>query len=111
MNKRELGMAGEAMAAEYLQQNGYRILCRNYWCKIGEIDLIAQKNDTVHFVEVKTRSNECYGRPAESITWRKMERMKAAAVSYMKSVAGMPGLGKQMQFDVVEIQIRHMENV
>lgn len=111
MNKRELGKAGETLAAEYMQQNGYRILCRNYWCKTGEIDLIAQKNDCVHFIEVKTRSNEYYGRPAESLTWRKMERMKAAAVSYMKSATGMPGLGRQMQFDVVEVQIRHMENV
>lgn len=111
MNKREFGKAGEVLAAEYLQQNGYRILCCNYWCKIGEIDLIAQKNDCVHFVEVKTRTSEYYGRPAESITWRKKERMKAAAASYMKAAAGMPGLGRQIQFDVVEVQIQHTENV
>jgi len=111
MNRRELGKAGETLAAEYLQQNGYRILCRNYWCKAGEIDLIAQKNDCVHFVEVKTRSSGYYGIPAESITWRKKERMRAAAASYMKSAAGMPGLGRQMQIDVVEVQIRYTENV
>lgn len=111
MNKRELGKAGESLAAEYLQQKGYRILCRNYWCKVGEIDVIAQKDDCVHFVEVKTRSSEYYGRPAESITQNKMRRMRAAASAYMKSAVGMPGLGRRMQIDVIEVQIAHTENV
>lgn len=111
MNKRALGKAGEELAAAFLEQKGYRILRRNYWCRVGEIDLIAQKNDCVHFVEVKTRSSGYYGSPAESITQNKIGRMKAAAASYMKSVAGMPGLGRDIQFDVIEIQINHLENI
>lgn len=111
MNKRELGKAGESLAAEYLQQNGYRILYRNYWCKVGEIDLIAQKNDCVHFVEVKTRSSGYYGHPSESITQNKLNRMRAAAAGYMKAAAGMPGLGRKMQIDVIEVRIDYIENV
>ena len=111
MNKREFGKAGEMLAADFLQQNGYRLLFRNYWCSRGEIDLIAQKDGYIHFIEVKTRTNDFYGRASESITWKKIERMRAAAVSYMKSVEGMPGLAEKMQFDLLEIQLKHTENV
>ncbi len=111
MNKRELGKAGENLAAEYLQQNGYRILFRNYWCSKGEIDLVAQKGDCVHFVEVKTRTSDFYGRPSESVTWQKVDRMKSAAESYMKAVTGMPGLGRKVQFDLIEIRLNHLENI
>lgn len=111
MNKREFGKQGENLAADYLQQCGFRILFRNYWCRRGEIDLIAQRDDCVHFVEVKTRTGEYYGRPSESITNQKLSRMRSAAESYMKAFSGMPGLGKKMQFDVIEVNIKHIENI
>lgn len=111
MNKREFGKSGENLAADYLEQSGYRILHRNYWCRIGEVDIIAQKGNCVHFVEVKTRTGSFYGTPSESVTGNKVNRMKLAAEHYMKFAAGMPGLGRDMQFDLVEIQIRHTENI
>ena len=111
MNKREFGKSGENLAEAYLKQSGYMILFRNYWCRIGEIDLIAQKDDCVHFVEVKTRSGDFYGRPSESVTLRKLHKMRLAAEHYMKAAAGMPGLGRKMQFDVIEIELRHTENI
>ena len=111
MNKREFGKAGEQLAADFLEQSGYRILFKNYWCRAGEIDLVAQKGDCVHFVEVKTRTGDFYGRPSESVTWHKIDNMRLAAESYMKSVAGMPGLGKKMQFDLIEIELKHTENI
>ncbi len=111
MNKREFGKSGEKLAADFLEQSGYKIMFRNYWCRVGEIDLIAQKNDCVHFVEVKTRTGDIYGRPSESVTWRKIDKMRLAAESYMKAVAGMPGLGKKMQFDLIEIELKYVENI
>ncbi len=111
MNKRSYGKAGEDLAAEYLTQTGYRILYRNYWCRMGEIDIVAQKDEAVHFVEVKTRSSGRFGIPSESVTRRKTDRMKMAAESYMKTMAGMPGLGKRVQFDVIEIELRQIENI
>ena len=111
MNKRLFGKSGESLAADYLEQSGYRILFRNYWCRMGEIDLIAQKDNCIHFVEVKTRTGEFYGSPSESVTWHKIDKMRLAAESYMKSVAGMPGLGNRMQFDLIEIELKHTENV
>ena len=111
MNRREFGKSGENLAADYLEQSGYRILFRNYWCKMGEIDIIAQRNDCVHFVEVKTRTAGFYGRPSESVTRYKEHKMRLAAESYLKAVAGMPGLGRKMQFDIIEIELNHLENI
>ena len=111
MNKRGFGNAGESLAVNYLEQSGYRFLFRNYWCRIGEIDIVAQKGGCVHFVEVKTRTGAFYGTPSESVTNHKLSRMRTAAESYMKAFAGMPGLGKNMQFDLIEIELRHTENI
>ena len=111
MNKREFGKAGESLAAKYLEQSGYRILFRNYWCRMGEIDIVAQKGNYVHFVEVKTRTGDFYGKPSESVTWQKIDRMRLAAECYMKAFEGMPGLGKKMQFDLIEVELRHTENI
>ena len=61
MKKTELGARGEALAADYLEKNGYRILDRNYRCRMGEIDLVARKENTLAFVEVKLRKNTSYG--------------------------------------------------
>lgn len=111
MNKREFGKVGETLAAEYLLQQGFVILMRNYWCSAGEIDIVAQKGDFVHFVEVKTRGNEVYGSPSESITRRKIVRMRRTAETYMKNFRGMPGLAKNIQLDLIEISIRHLEDI
>ena len=111
MNKRKFGEAGEKLAADYLEQTGFRILFRNYWCKMGEIDIVAQKDNCVHFVEVKTRAGNYYGKPSESVTASKISRMTMAAECYMKAFAGMPGLGKKMQCDLIEIELKYTENI
>jgi len=66
MSNKTLGDQGEAYAADYLRQNGYRILTRNYRTKVGEIDLIADDHGTLVFIEVKTRRGMHYGTPATS---------------------------------------------
>ena len=57
MNNKILGNLGERIAKIYLQINGYQILKCNFRCRFGEIDLIAQKGGTLHFIEVKTRTH------------------------------------------------------
>ena len=83
MSSKALGDRGEAYAANYLRQNGYRILTCNYRTKIGEIDLIAEDQDTLVFIEVKTRSSLRYGMPAEAVNYKKKQKIIQTAYWYL----------------------------
>jgi len=79
-----LGRSGEDLAAKHLGKLGYRLLERNYSTKQGEIDLIAVDNDTIVFVEVKTRTNDAYGAPELAVDLRKQGRMVKTALGYLR---------------------------
>lgn len=98
IRKKALGRAGEAQAAAYYQRQGCRILKRNYKTPFGEADLVVQDGEELVFAEVKTRSDERYGRPAESVTPEKQARYRKIAQYYLA--------GKEdvfVRFDVIEI--------
>ncbi len=83
--KQALGNFGEEKACNYLIQNNYKIIERNFRCKQGEIDIIAKdltKNELVFF-EVKTRSSFQYGTPAQSVNKRKKRHMIGASKYYI----------------------------
>ncbi len=84
MEKKELGKKGEAIALQFLKKKGYRILEKNYMCKLGEIDLIAQEKDTLAFVEVKTRRSTTFGPPQMAVGQKKQEQMSKAALHFLK---------------------------
>jgi putative endonuclease len=69
-----LGCNGEELAAKFLKKKGYRIVARNYKTHIGEIDIIAKEGDTTVFVEVKTRANNSFGYPFESVNKSKRQK-------------------------------------
>jgi putative endonuclease len=85
MNKREVGTKFEQRAADYLKKNGYHILLHNFRCKIGEIDLIAESEGYLCFIEVKYRSSTQKGYPAEAINPVKIRRITRTAAFYMLS--------------------------
>ncbi len=101
MNKRSLGSAGEAFAAEYLEKQGFALLDRNYRSgRYGEIDIIAVEKEYICFIEVKTRTGSLYGAPIEAVGHDKRRKIKALAWSYLKQ----KGLGERnMRFDIVEV--------
>lgn len=80
---RELGQAGEELAANFLAREGYRILQRNYRCPAGEIDIIAELHDTIRFVEVKTRSSSGLFAPEDAVDRAKRAHIRAAARHYL----------------------------
>jgi len=79
-----LGIKGENLAVTFLKEKGYRIIARNYRTSLGEIDVIAQDGNTLVFIEVKTRTDELFGRPFEAVNKKKRHKMKNVALLYMK---------------------------
>lgn len=85
MKNIEFGKTGEEKAVEFLKNNGYKIIERNYRTKIGEIDIIAKHKKEIVFIEVKTRSSDDFGMPEESVNERKLKRIEKVAEIYLKS--------------------------
>ncbi len=86
MNKKA-GVIGEKLAAVFLLKNGYFILKRNFRSKLGEIDIIAKKNSTIHFVEVKTRIGVQKGLPHDSVDSNKIRHIVRMLQLYVKEEA------------------------
>ena len=79
---KQTGNKGEALAAAWLQQQGYIIRERNWRFKHWEVDIITSKGNRLHFFEIKTRTNTTYGNPEESIGKKKMMNLRNAAEEY-----------------------------
>ena len=94
-----LGSKGEDLAVTFLKKKGYRIISRNYKNYIGEIDIIAQDGKTVVFIEVKTRANDSFGLPFESVHRRKRQKLRNLALLYLKKA----GEELPVRFDVLSI--------
>lgn len=98
-----IGNKGEDLAADWLIKNGYEIIHRNWRFKKTEVDIIASKQNILHFVEVKTRSHQKFGLPEESINSKKMEALKKAATAYLEQYT----TWKNIQFDVIAITLNN----
>jgi len=83
MDKLKLGPAGEEEGSKFLKSLGYRIICRNFRTRSGEIDIIARKGRELVFIEVKTRSSFSFGHPEEAVSPRKISRLLKAAGFYL----------------------------
>ncbi|MCW8890706.1 MAG: YraN family protein [Sedimenticola sp.] len=79
------GHDAESQAQRYLEQRGLRSLERNYRCKLGEIDIIMQQQDTLVFVEVRYRKQRAFGSAAESVTTTKQRKLIRAAQHYLQT--------------------------
>ncbi len=95
------GLNGESQAAAYLQEKGYTILCRNYRYKRAEIDIIAEKEGLLVFVEVKTRATNKYGFPEEAVGQKKQELILAAAEEFILQA----GWEQDIRFDIISITL------
>ena len=110
-SKREIGYAYEKRAADFLEKKGYKILQQNFYAKYGEIDLVAEDNEYLVFVEVRYRSGVRGGHPLETVDRNKQNRIRKAANFYLLRY-GIPQ-EKPCRFDVVAIlneEIIHIEN-
>jgi putative endonuclease len=83
MKRKELGVWGETLAVQRLEMEGYRIRDRNWRTREGELDIVAQEEDTIVFVEVKARTGRTFGLPEEALTKKKRERLIKTALAYL----------------------------
>jgi putative endonuclease len=107
------GFAGEDMAVNLLLQKGYRILERNWRCGHLEVDIVAENDDCLVIVEVKTRKSTAFGEPEVFVDRQKQQRLIRAAMYYAKFKC----VTKEIRFDVVSVvnspecqEINHIEN-
>ena len=104
------GKTGEQMAVTYLKHRFYKILECNYRCRMGEIDIIAQKGSYIIFVEVKYRQNDSRGKPYEAVNYHKQTHIRNTA-SYYLMEKGLQNV--DCRFDVISIlgkEITHFKN-
>ncbi len=99
--KKFLGRAGEIKAGEYLKKIGYKILKTNYKTHVGEIDLIAESDGVIVFVEVKTRSGQEFGVPSEAVTFKKQQKYFKVAQEFLVKENKTDSI---CRFDVIEIE-------
>jgi len=98
-----LGRRGEDAAVRFLEGRGYKILARNYRIRDGEIDIIAADKSTLHFIEVKTRRNLNYDRPAAAVNYTKRQKIRRTALCFL---AEHPEMNEaELAFDVVELLV------
>jgi len=102
MHSRDIGALGEKIAADYLTGLGYTIRERNFRLREGEIDIIAEKDDFLVFIEVRTRTSNSYGTPEESVTAQKKGRLIALAEAYIEDRDDLPS---SWRIDVVAIEL------
>ena len=114
MDARAVWLRGENLAADLLRRSGYRVLERNYRGRHGEIDIVARRGRRVVFCEVKARTSDRFGPPAEAVNFHKQSRIRKVAGEWLAHRR--PGY-VEVRFDVVSIVVRgdraevsHIEN-
>jgi putative endonuclease len=102
LTRRELGALGEQIAVGHLQNLGLRILQRNWRCRYGELDVIAADQQTLVFVEVKTRTGDGFGGLEHAVTPQKVRRLRRLAALWL---AGQEAGWTDLRIDVVGVRI------
>lgn len=96
----DLGAAGEAAVADWYRTNGYEVVETNWRCRQGELDLIVRKGRILVFCEVKTRSSDAFGAPAEAVTREKRDRIRRLAAIWLDDA---PFRAREVRFDVAAV--------
>jgi len=101
------GNLGEAMAVEYLTGKGFTVLHQNWRHSHWEVDIIASKDNVLHFAEVKTRRTKKFGHPEEAVSKKKIQNLINASEEYLYQFPQW----KRIQFDILAITILKDEPV
>ncbi|MFZ5468311.1 MAG: YraN family protein [Myxococcota bacterium] len=100
VDRRELGKEAEDAAVSFLTRAGYEVKERNFFCRWGEVDVVAEKGDTVCFVEVRMRSTAAWGDPSHTVTGAKQRRVVKAALHFLQQHRVR---NRMVRFDVISV--------
>jgi len=100
VDRKGYGNEGEEAAVRFLESNGYRVRARNYSCRHGELDVVAERGDTVCFVEVRMRSTAVWGDPSHTVTFAKQRKVVKAALHYLLTQRLRD---RMIRFDVISV--------
>lgn len=114
-SNKKTGQYGEDEATKFLQKQGYKILERNFrYSRLAEIDIVAKDEDTIVFVEVKTRKTLNCGHPFEAVDYKKLEHIYKAGLAYLKTTEEEY---KNFRIDIISVlgvqnpKIEHLKDV
>ena len=96
------GLEGEELAVRHLKRLGYRIICRNYRCPLGEIDIIACDNKVLCFIEVKSRKKSDFALPEEYVDERKQKKLIKTSLIYLSKTNNSES---DKRFDVISVDL------
>lgn len=110
------GQLGEWIAKEYLKKRGYKILDENYKTKYAEIDIVAKKGKELVFIEVRTKRNENFGTPEETINKKKLRKLwgNAKAYAWWNNWQGpyrIDAICVVLNYDNIAKRMNHYENI
>ena len=105
INNKLIGQFGEKIAAGFITGKGNTIICKNYRCRYGEIDIISTSRDYLIFTEVKTRQNINYGYPFESVTESKLKRIRKISQYFVLNNDLFQNRKCNLRFDIISIII------
>jgi putative endonuclease len=98
-----IGPRGEDAAADAYRRRGYRIVARNWRCRIGELDLVMERRGVLVFCEVKSRRGRAFGVGHEAVTWRKQAKLRSLAEAFLQATGSRP---LTVRFDVASVAVR-----
>ena len=102
-----VGRAGEELTAKHYATLGYELVARNWRSgRAGEIDLVVARRDVLVFCEVKSRTSDRFGTPAEAVDWRKQQRLRRLALAFLAAHEVHP---RQIRFDVASVLAREVQ--
>jgi putative endonuclease len=98
-----IGSRGEDAAADVYRRRGYRVLARNWRCRLGELDLVVARGGVLVFCEVKSRRGGALGVGYEAVTWRKQAKLRSLAEMFLQNTGSRP---QAIRFDVASVALR-----
>jgi putative endonuclease len=98
-----IGSRGEDAAADVYRRRGYRVVARNWRCRLGELDLVVERGGVLVFCEVKSRRQSVFGGGFEAVTGRKRAKVRAVAQAFLQASGSHP---QAIRFDVASVAVR-----